>query len=1575
MENKGQDIPSEIIQEVFESASNASQGGLSQYQTPPEFAKLCCIPLPDYRVNVTDLNAAAGNLLFAASNQYTEHLLAADIDPCRAAKHEGVISLSRITGDLTKLFPLMQEVGFKSDFMVLNPPWTLSWHKERLAALGESELPAVKNAFHHSDPKLGKDLIDSTVATLAIALEHLSYRGEGYLIANDSTLERLIFGLDAPYRSLAMHVWARLRIQGNPMTGTKDCNFDHAGDFVTAVIYFAKSHIDGPQYSSQPAKGLLAFDQEVQMMKGLRLQKRHGVSISSQYQAVTDAALLWEAIKEEWAVRQGKKSAWNVFLAEDGTIRTQLSVFDDSSKKTDKAAAERLFELNGQRPMQLVVQAAQRRLLVETVNGSMWKVEPSLPQVVAEAVRAYHSVRAPLNPLSPVQALGYLDEENSIKCKHTMTVGGQHLFISGKSYPLRTQTVLVERLRTKPSFTFGEEEFLMNGQELATYIKTEQGEEKLFMDARHTEKGVKVALDAWKSTQIDFTLQDVVKHFDIPIVSDIAEIAPEDCQKYVEELAKIQAFINSPECRKTGDDWTIKRFQISDLSRAALTDGLILSWETGLGKALPDTAKVLTPTGFRQMMDLRVGEKVIGSNGKPTSITGVYPQGIRDAYRVTFSDGTTTLCDLDHLWNVRTKVGRWKGTPFYPRTLRDMIKSGFRCQEGCRFFIPVVGPVEFDPQPASLPIDPYLLGAMLGNGGMSTNEALTFSSNDPETVDEVAKLLPQGSEILHAKDYDYRIRGVIRGHNPLIPLLRGLGLMGKKCDNKFIPEIYKTSSVASRLALLQGLLDTDGHVRPKDNNVEYCTVSAQLAKDVQCLIESLGGTARIRTKQPHCQSLNKCALAYLMSVRLPNQFNPFRLSRKANIYKPRLKYPPTRGVVSAERVGEANMICISVDATDKCYVIEHCLVTHNTIGGFLWMLLKTGWHIEDGGLYPNAPVLIIAPKHLHQQHLEEVGQRFGITEITHLDCQETYCKLRPLKPGWYITSFTELSRNKVQRMPDPRDEGLLARPDSTTKLMQFYSVTESEAAEHAKKAILTLGFVSDAAAGLDLCRSKYDEWSSHVGEAKNGIRCVYQPSLAELCSHDFAGVAIDEATRIKAEASLVGIGCRLMSPKYRLILTATPIKNRLPDLFFLIWWVAGGKEEAHARWPYSSEAGEQERFSQEFLVCERNLTKEKAENYGRAKSYRGRGGKMRRGKATAEVCNIHRLWKLIAPLLLRHRKKDIGEDIVKRIKHPIQAPMGLKQAAVYQYHLTAEYVDKKGEDALLSKLTALRSCAAAPQSPNLTQVTNDQYQMYRSDNEYIPKVAACLEIIEQILRRKEQGVIFSALHEPLDALSRRLTQAGVPHDLLDGRNSECERGRVSLDFKKGRPQAKPLLLAGLGAMGEGHSWHLANNVIILAYDWAWNLFEQAINRVYRLNSPKDINLYPIVCSGTIDRKLDALLDEKGDASELVLDGELMTENVTEVNLHDLLKAARAEWNRQEVYEEETLELEWPELKARLGSAYREWATDDGNGALLMPAAPDVRVSKSGKLVLEMVTAPIREALKSEVSFWDNELFG
>jgi hypothetical protein len=166
---------------------------------------------------------------------------------------------------------------------------------------------------------------------------------------------------------------------------------------------------------------------------------------------------------------------------------------------------------------------------------------------------------------------------------------------------------------------------------------------------------------------------------------------------------------------------------------------------------------------------------------------------------------------------------------------------------------------------------------------------------------------------------------------------RALGLTGTRAVSKFIPYIYKFNGVADRVALLQGLLDTDGSVDGA-SRIEFSTVSKQLARDVIELVQSLGGTATLSERIPtytYQGQRRQGRRSYRLNIALPAEIRPFRLSRKANRYTHRPKYPPSRAITEVQYVGRKQAQCIAVDAPDHLYVTDDYIVTHNTMIGML----------------------------------------------------------------------------------------------------------------------------------------------------------------------------------------------------------------------------------------------------------------------------------------------------------------------------------------------------------------------------------------------------------------------------------------------------------------------------------------------------------------------------------------------------------------------------------------------------------------------------------------------------------------
>ncbi len=391
-----------------------------------------------------------------------------------------------------------------------------------------------------------------------------------------------------------------------------------------------------------------------------------------------------------------------------------------------------------------------------------------------------------------------------------------------------------------------------------------------------------------------------------------------------------------------------------------ITRNTLISHEMGLGKAESLDSKLLTPNGWIKMGDVKINDFVIGSDGKPKKVLGVYPQGFKDMYEVCFSDGTSVECCDEHLWNVNTYIRNWRKNPFMTKTLREIMNEGLQFKNGNnKWYIPIIQPVEFKEN--DLKINPYILGCLLGDGTIGLN-SIQFTTADTEIIDILLKRLNENiiiSKLLAKYQYSLkRINNKIL--NVYVNELKQLNLLGTNSYTKFIPDSYKFSSIEQRLELLQGILDTDGHSR-KDGIVELTLASKQLIEDVQFIVESLGGVGRLHEKWIKYNGENR--LYYRLNIKLPPHFIPFKLKRKIETFVAPTKYLPNRAIVDVKYVGKKEAQCILIDSEDHLYATDHCILTHNTLSAITFVEMN---EFEK--------VFVITPNSLKFNFYNEVGK-------------------------------------------------------------------------------------------------------------------------------------------------------------------------------------------------------------------------------------------------------------------------------------------------------------------------------------------------------------------------------------------------------------------------------------------------------------------------------------------------------------------------------------------------------------------------------------------------------------------------
>jgi ATP-dependent DNA helicase RecG len=402
----------------------------------------------------------------------------------------------------------------------------------------------------------------------------------------------------------------------------------------------------------------------------------------------------------------------------------------------------------------------------------------------------------------------------------------------------------------------------------------------------------------------------------------------------------------------------------------------LLQGDVGSGKAQPLHSLVLTPNGFKRMGDIQVGDELINPTGELSVVTGVFPQGVRDTWRVVFSDGTSVECDDEHLWAVQTSVGWHRGSHPKVKTTRELREDLTGKNGASKWHVPTAAAADLECG-EERPLDPYLLGLLLGDGSFRAN--LTLSTADEDLVRAATEALPPGCFLKRnpASEYDYYIRCRPRPNqyrpHPVVRAIERLGLRGKLSRDKHVPRAYLIAPIKVRHAVLQGLLDTDGTLNSEHgSNVTFTSASEQLARDVQWLTESLGGVGRMRR-------VTKVGRTYFMvSIKLPNEYPPFHLERKARLFKARTRYQHFRRAIRRiEYVGRQPVQCISVAHPNQLYVTDHFVVTHNTLVA-LWLLLAAVQSGFQGALM--APTEVLADQHFINLRalLEPLGEGGGL---------------------------------------------------------------------------------------------------------------------------------------------------------------------------------------------------------------------------------------------------------------------------------------------------------------------------------------------------------------------------------------------------------------------------------------------------------------------------------------------------------------------------------------------------------------------------------------------------------------------
>lgn len=410
-------------------------------------------------------------------------------------------------------------------------------------------------------------------------------------------------------------------------------------------------------------------------------------------------------------------------------------------------------------------------------------------------------------------------------------------------------------------------------------------------------------------------------------------------------------------------------------------DKVVVISAAASGKALGNNELLYTQTGPIRICEARIGTKIYGEDGKLHTITAIYPQGKKRKYIVRFSDRTEIECCDEHLWTYQTESLRGKKSKTWKtNTLREIIdnvplhksartKNNFGTKETMRrnIFIPMCAPIEFEEK--VLPIDPYTFGALLGDGSFRVSN---FTNMDEDVIQRVRSGIEKiGCTLDYDCRYEYNIHS--GGRHIFSKILKELNLWQVKSEKKFIPTIYKFSSIEQRLELIKGIIDTDGSCR--GSHYDITLKSKQLILDIKEICESLGLTAVYSEKKAICTNSSKekkdCGKVYRLYIKTSREIQRLHFSqRREKQWRPTKVY----AYRAIEEIIETNewieMTCITIDNPTALFVTSSFIVTHNT-----QVITNRIIYLLEHGADPSKIVMITFTNMAAEEMRKRIGEK------------------------------------------------------------------------------------------------------------------------------------------------------------------------------------------------------------------------------------------------------------------------------------------------------------------------------------------------------------------------------------------------------------------------------------------------------------------------------------------------------------------------------------------------------------------------------------------------------------------------
>lgn len=546
-----------------------------------------------------------------------------------------------------------------------------------------------------------------------------------------------------------------------------------------------------------------------------------------------------------------------------------------------------------------------------------------------------------------------------------------------------------------------------------------------------------------------------------------------DGKKNESAMEQLHEMIGLEPVKQFADDFVARMAMQKQRQKAGLTNGkdgiqsmhAVFSGPAGVGKSVTNDTliPIYDKTGkvtMKRNGDLKVGDYVFNRYGKPEKVIGVYPHPQEEIYRVKLVDGRYLDVSGEHLWMYKNRHGNgakhWKtiNTVDFYKKFNDtlVVRPGKKVPE-IKYVIPASHGVDWPEVKHT--VDPYVVGAFIGNGCLKERE-LTFSSNDPETVEKLQRLLDSGEPYNAVNSSAYRwlfplkerpLKGLKKGRKYILTRDIFNELIGHKADTKFIPEFYKYGSREQRWALIQGLFDTDGNIsNDSRRRISYATTSLQLAKDIQFVLYSLGMRSTITNVGKHGAAVHD---EYRLRVQCNSEDKQkfFSLTRKKVIaisaaglddHKRAVKrFDEVIGIRSITKLHKKeDATCIYVDDPEHLYQIGDFVVTHNTTVAELF-----GKALYEAHVLPTPNVNKVSAADLVSNHVGETAK--NVKKVIHdafggvLFIDEAYV-LAPDKNGGGNSFKDEAVTEIVNEADEYRDKLMIIMAGYTNEMVDFF---------------------------------------------------------------------------------------------------------------------------------------------------------------------------------------------------------------------------------------------------------------------------------------------------------------------------------------------------------------------------------------------------------------------------------------------------------------------------------------------------------------------------------------------------------